>query len=84
MFVHTALHVIIYGLYDTDVLSSENNGIEYYLVGISSAITSIVLHAQNPLKSLAAGAPPRTPLGDLQRSPRPPSRLGKGKRFTTE
>ena len=28
---------------------------------------------QNPF---SAGAPPRTPLGSLRRSPRPPSRLG--------
>ena len=30
---------------------------------------------QNPF---SAGAPPRTPLGSFRRSPRPPSRLGRG------
>jgi hypothetical protein len=29
-------------------------------------------------KSLAAGAPPRTPLGELKRSPKPPSRNARG------
>jgi len=72
--MHTALHVIIYGLNDTNVLSNENIGIHYYqVIGILSA-TSIVLHSQNPLKSLAVGAPPRTRWGSLRRSPRLPSR----------
>ena len=39
---------------------------------------ALFFHAQNTLNSLAAGASPRTPLGSLQRSPRPPSRLGRG------
>ena len=29
-------------------------------------------------KSLAAGAPPRAPLGELERSPKPPSRNARG------
>ena len=29
-------------------------------------------------KSLAAGAPPRAPLGELKRSPKPPSRNARG------
>jgi len=32
-------------------------------------------HAEN---AIAAGTPPRTPLGSLRRSPRHPSRLGRG------
>jgi len=47
MFLHTAVHVYyvhMWRLYHTAVLSSENIGIEYYQIGISSA-TSIVLHA---------------------------------------
>ena len=33
----------------------------------------VFLDPQNAPKSLAAGASPQTPLGNLQRSPRPPS-----------
>jgi len=43
MFLHTAVQVIYSAYIFVAVLSSENIGIEYYLVGISSG-TSIVLH----------------------------------------
>jgi len=62
-------------------------------VGCSELVTfikktrakTIILHclnaifkSQNALNSKFSGAPPRTPLGSLQRSPRPPSWWGGG------
>ena len=42
---------------------------------------NLFIIVQKSPKSLAAGAPPQTPLGSLQRSPRPPSCIGLGWRF---
>ena len=53
--------------------------LEHTVLGISAPEASILV--QNVPKSLAAGVPPQTPLGSLQRSPRPPSCDGLGLRF---
>ena len=49
------------------------------LLGIIAPEASILV--QNAPKSLAAGAPPQTPLGELTALPRPPSCYGLGWRF---
>ena len=58
------------------VLSRENTKIGYLQVDRMYDILSaanVVFHAQNVPKSLAAGAPPRTPLGELTTLPQTPS-----------
>jgi len=67
VFAHNSARHNIGPIYHTAVLSSEHTGIEYSQVSISSA-TSIVLHAQNPLKSLAPGLHPGPRWGRLQSS----------------
>jgi len=64
---------------DTDVLSSENNGIEYYQVGISSA-NSIVLHAQKSPKIVGGwGSAPEPAEGAYDAPPDPVVGWGGGK-----
>jgi len=49
------------------------------LIPISNSLSSdAFIRAKNAPNPLSAGALPRTPLGSLQRSPRLPSRLGRG------